>query len=148
MLWPGAAWGLSQRPVGGVETRLRPESGPRSTVRVSPWRIPRMITPRLPRTRGLSRCLVAVAVVIAVWVTTLGAGRVNMHAKPDALPALSVSTLAARYKANRRAIGGALKTARRIPDFTMARSLSRLLTPGRQFLSFDARGTGRTVEVL
>ncbi|GAA4623680.1 alpha/beta hydrolase family protein [Actinoallomurus vinaceus] len=107
-----------------------------------------MITPRLPRTRGLSRCLAAVAVVIAVWVTTLGAGRVNVYAKPDALPALSVSTLAARYKANRRAMGEAMKTARRIQDFAMARSLSRLLTPGRQFLSFDARGTGRTVEVL
>ncbi|MCO5995451.1 alpha/beta hydrolase [Actinoallomurus rhizosphaericola] len=107
-----------------------------------------MITPRLPRTRGLSRCLAAVAVVIAIWVTTLGAGRVNMYAKPGALPALSVSTLAARYKANRRAMGAALKTARRIQDFAMARSLTRLMTPGRQFLFFDARGTGRGVEVL
>jgi hypothetical protein len=107
-----------------------------------------MITPRLPRTPGLSRCLAAVAVVIAIWVTTLGAGRVNMYAKPGALPALSVSTLAARYKANRRAMGVAVQTARRIQDFAMARSLSGLLTPGRQFLSFDARGTGRTVEVL
>jgi hypothetical protein len=107
-----------------------------------------MITPRLPRARGLSRCLAAVAAVFAIWVTTLGAGRVNMYAKPGTLPALSVSTLAARYKVNRRAIGQALKTARRIQDFSLARSLSRLLVPGRQFLSFDARGTGRGVEVL
>lgn len=107
-----------------------------------------MVTPRLPRARGLGRCLAAVAVIIAVWVTTLGATRVNMYAKPGALPALSVSTLAARYKANRRAIGQALKTARRIRDRDRARALSRLLTPGRRFLSFDPRGTGRAVEVI
>jgi hypothetical protein len=106
-----------------------------------------MATPHLPR-RGLGRCLAAVAVIIAVWVTTLGAARVNLYAKPAALPALSVSTLAARYKANRRAMGQALRTARRIQDIDRARSLSRLLTPGRQFLSFDPRGTGRAVEVV
>jgi hypothetical protein len=33
-----------------------------------------MVTPRLPRARGLGRCMAAVAVIIAVWVTTLGAG--------------------------------------------------------------------------
>ncbi|MEV5753620.1 alpha/beta hydrolase [Actinoallomurus sp. NPDC052308] len=107
-----------------------------------------MTTPRLPRTRALKRCLAAVAAVVAIWVTTLGAGRVNMYAKPGALPALSVSTLAVRYKANRRAMGAALQTARRIQDFAMVRSLSRLMVPGRRFLFFDARGTGRAVEVL
>ncbi|MDN3355785.1 alpha/beta hydrolase [Actinomadura sp. DC4] len=88
------------------------------------------------------------AVIVAVWVTTLGATRVNVYAKPGALPALSVSTLAARYKANRRAIGEALKTALRVRDRDRARALSRLLTPGRRFLSFDPRGTGHAVEVL
>lgn len=107
-----------------------------------------MITPHLPRARSLGRCLAAVAVIVAVWVTTLGAARVNVYAKPGALPALSVSTLAARYKANRRAIAQALKTARRIQDRDRARALSRLLAPGRRFLSFDPRGTGRAVEVL
>jgi hypothetical protein len=107
-----------------------------------------MVTPRLPRARGLGRCLAAVAVIIAVWVTTLGATRVDLYAKPGALPALSVSTLAARYKANRRTIGQALRTARRIQDRDRARALSRLLTPGRRFLSFDPRGTGRAVEVI
>jgi hypothetical protein len=106
-----------------------------------------MVTPHLPR-HGLGRCLAAVAVIIAVWVTTLGASRVNVYAKPGALPALSMSTLAARYKANRRAIGQALKTARRIQDQARARALSGLLTPGRRFLSFDPRGTGRAVEVV
>jgi hypothetical protein len=107
-----------------------------------------MVTPRLPHARGLGRCLAAVAVVIAVWVTTLGAGRVNVYAKPDALPALSVSTLAARYTANRRAIAQALGTARRIQDGDRATALSRLLAPGRKFLSFDPRGSGRAVEVV
>ncbi|GAB2843654.1 alpha/beta hydrolase family protein [Actinoallomurus bryophytorum] len=107
-----------------------------------------MVTPRLPRARGLGRCLAAVAVIIAVWVTTLGAARVDLYARPGALPALSVSTLAARYKANRRAIGQALRTARRIQDGDRARALDRLLTPGRKFLFFDPRGTGRAVEVI
>ena len=107
-----------------------------------------MVTPRLPRARGLGRCLAAVVVIIAVWVTTLGATRVDVYAKPDALPALSVSTLAAHYSANRRTIEQALKTARRIRDRDRARALSRLLTPGRRFLSFDPRGTGRAVEVI
>jgi hypothetical protein len=107
-----------------------------------------MVTPHLPHVRGLGRCLAAVAVIIAVWVTTLGAGRVNVYAKPGALPALSVSTLAARYKANRRAIAQALKTAGRIQDSDRAHTLSQFLTPGRDFLSFDPRGTGRAVEVV
>ena len=107
-----------------------------------------MVTPRLLRVRGLGRCLAAVATIIAVWMTTLGAGRVNVYAKPAALPALSVSTLAARYKANRRAIGHALKTAQRIQDFDRALALGRFLTPGRDFLSFDPRGAGRAVEVV
>jgi hypothetical protein len=89
-----------------------------------------------------------VAVIIAVWVTTLGASRVNVYAKPGALPALSVSTLAARYKVNRRAMGQALKTARRIQDRDRVRALSDLLASGRRFLSFDPRGSGRAVEVV
>jgi hypothetical protein len=107
-----------------------------------------MVTPRLPRFRGLGRCLAVVAVIIAVWVTTLGAGRVNVYAKPGALPALSMSTLAARYKANRRVIGRALNTAERIQDTDRAHALSRFLTPGRDFLFVDPRGSGRAVEVI
>ncbi len=107
-----------------------------------------MVTTRLPHVRGLGRCLAAVAVIIAVWVTTLGAGRVDVYAKPDALPALSVSTLAVRYKANRRAIGQALRTAQRVHDAGRARALTSFLTPGRDFLSFDPRGNGRAVEVV
>jgi hypothetical protein len=107
-----------------------------------------MVTPRLPHVRGLGRCLAAVAVIIAVWVTTLGAGRANVYAKPGALPALSMSTLAARYKANRRVIGRALNTAQRIQDTDRAHALSRFLTPGRDFLFVDPRGSGRAVEVI
>jgi hypothetical protein len=107
-----------------------------------------MVTSRLPRVRGLGRCLGAVAAIIAVWVTTLGAGRIDVYAKPGALPALSVSTIAARYKANRRAIGQALRTAQRVRDLDRVRALNALLTPGRNFLSFDPRGTGRAVEVV
>jgi Alpha/beta hydrolase len=107
-----------------------------------------MVKPRLPRRRGLGRCLAVTAVIIAIWVTTLGAAKVDVYARPGALPALSVSTLAARYKANRRTIGQALRTARRVQDQERARALARLLAPGRQFLYFDPRGTGRAVEVL
>lgn len=107
-----------------------------------------MVTPRLPHTRGLGRGLAVVAVIIAIWVTTLGAGKVDVYARPGALPALSVSTLAARYKANRRTIGRALRTARRVQDRDRVRALGRLLAPGRRFLFFDPRGTGRAVEVI
>src|SRR5256885_47141 len=107
-----------------------------------------MVTPRLPRVRGLGRCLAAVAVIITVWMTTMGAGRINVYTKPDALPALSVSTLAARYEANRRSIERALRTAERIHDADRTQALSGLLAPGRDFLSFDPRGTGRAVEVV
>ena len=107
-----------------------------------------MATTRYPHVRGLGRCLAAVAVIFAVWVTTLGAGRVDLYAKPGALPALSVSTLAARFTANRRAIGQALRTAQRVRDTDRVRALTSFLTPGRTFLSFDPRGTGRAVEVV
>lgn len=107
-----------------------------------------MVKPRLPRARGLGRCVAVTAVILAIWVTTLGAAKVDVYAKPGALPALSVSTLAARYKANRRMIGQALRTARRVQDQGRARALARLLDPGRQFLYFDPRGTGRAVEIL
>jgi hypothetical protein len=107
-----------------------------------------MVTPRLPRVRGLGRCLAAVAVIITVWVATMGAGRVNVYTKPDALPALSVSTLAARYKVNRRSIERALRTAERVHDADRTLALSGLLAPGRDFLSFDPRGSGRAVEVV
>lgn len=107
-----------------------------------------MITPRLPHARGMGRCLAAVTVILTVWVTTLGAGRANVYAKPAALPALSASTLAARYAANRRAITQALRTAERIKDVERAQALSGLLAPGRDFLLFDPRDSGRAVEVI
>ena len=107
-----------------------------------------MVKPRLTHARGLGRCLAVTAVMLAIWVTTLGASKVDVYARPGALPALSVSTLAARYKANRKAIGQALRTARRVQDRARARALARLLAPGRQFLSFDPRGAGRVVEVF
>jgi hypothetical protein len=107
-----------------------------------------MVTPRLPRVRGLGRCLAAVVVIIAVWIATLGAGRVNMYAKPQALPALSVSTLAVRYTAIRRAMQQSLRTAQRVQDADRVAALTRFLAPGRTFLFFDPRGPGQAVEVL
>jgi alpha/beta hydrolase family protein len=107
-----------------------------------------MVEPRRPPARRLGRCLAVTGVILAIWVTTLGASKVDVYARPGALPALSVSTLAARYKANRRTIGQALKTARRVQDQDRARALTRMLAPGRQFLYVDPRGTGRAVEVL
>ncbi|MDI2131985.1 alpha/beta hydrolase [Yinghuangia seranimata] len=52
----------------------------------------------------------------------------------------------ARYDAVRADIAKALETAKRVRDSGMRHTLEAFA--GRQFLSFDARGTGRAVEVL
>lgn len=108
-----------------------------------------MRIPGARRTRRVRRCLAAVAVLFAVWVTTTGAGgRLDPYHRPAAVPALSATTLAARYKDNRRAIAQALRTAEHMQDRDRVRVFSGFLRPGRRFLSFDPRGTGRAVEVI
>jgi hypothetical protein len=90
----------------------------------------------------------AVAVLAAAGSTTAAASRPEVYAPPSPVPALSPSTLDARYQATARDITRALATARRAHDGERARALSALLAPGRRFLAFDPRGRGRAVEVL
>jgi alpha/beta hydrolase family protein len=101
------------------------------------------------RPRRLRRCLAAIAVLFAVWVTTTGAGgRLDPYHRPATVPALSATTLAVRYKDSRRTIAQALRTAERVRDRDRMRAFSAFLRPGRRFLSFDARGGGQAVEVV
>jgi alpha/beta hydrolase family protein len=101
------------------------------------------------RHRRLRRCLAAVAVLLVVWLTTTGAGgRLDPYQRPAAVPALSATTLATRYKDGRRAIAQALRTAKRVQDHDRARVFAAFLRPGRRFLAFDPRGAGRAVEVI
>jgi hypothetical protein len=65
------------------------------------------------------------------------------YAAPAALPDLSPQTLTARYTAVRHEIERAAVTARRVHG----PALSVFLDSSRRFLSFDARGPGKAVEV-
>ena len=60
------------RPAGCVPVA---DSGPRLAVPGQPGGVSQMVTPRLPRARGLGRSLAVVGVILAIWVTTLGASR-------------------------------------------------------------------------
>lgn len=95
----------------------------------------------------LNRGQAAVLALVAVALT-VGSGRGDPYAAPAALPPLSAATLTARFAAARQAIEAALGTAERVGDRDRARALAGLLRPGRTFLSFDARGDGRVVEVI
>lgn len=104
---------------------------------------------RTGRACRFRRCLAAVAVLFAVWVTTTGAGgRLDPYHRPAAVPALSATTLAVRYKDSRRAIAQALRTAEHVQDRDRVRVFSGFLRPGRRFLAFDPRAGGRAVEVV
>jgi hypothetical protein len=104
----------------------------------------------LRRYRGgrLRRYMAASGILFAMWAGTSDAGPSELYGKPAALPAISATTLAARYVANRRAIEQALHTAERVDDHDRVRAFSGFLRPGRRFLSFDPRSTGRAVEVV
>src|SRR5262245_29794382 len=104
-----------------------------------------MRMPGAPRGRRLRLCVAATAVCLAVWVTTAGAGPLDLYGRPAALPALSATTLAVRYAANRRVIEQAMRTAERVHDHDRVRVFSAFLRPGRSFLFFDPRSTGRAV---
>jgi hypothetical protein len=96
----------------------------------------------------LGRLLVGVLALGTVATTTAAAAHTDPYAPPGPLPPLSASTLTQRYAGTRTDIRKALVTARRLGDAGRIRSLSAMLAPGRTFLSFDARGTGRAVEVI
>jgi hypothetical protein len=107
-----------------------------------------MPKPGTPRVIRIRRFVMAVIVLLAVWGTTSGAVPLDFYGRPTALPALSVTTMAARYLANRRAIEQALQTAQSAHDHDRVRAFSAFLRPDRTFLSFDARSSGRAVEVI
>jgi hypothetical protein len=88
----------------------------------------------------LARLALASVSLVTVALPLTSAGP---YAAPAALPALSPQTLTARYAAVRHEIERAAATSRRVHGT----SLSAFLNPARRFLSFDARGSGRAVEV-
>ncbi|MFC5181586.1 alpha/beta hydrolase [Actinomadura harenae] len=99
--------------------------------------------------RIIGRRSAAAVAVLAVAGSTAAAGRVpDPYAAPGPLPGLTAGTLTARYAAVHDQIETARTTAERAHDGGRARALARFLSPGRSFLSFDARGSGRAVEVL
>ncbi|MFJ6613796.1 alpha/beta hydrolase [Streptomyces sp. NPDC091289] len=106
--------------------------------------------PRRPRLR---RTLLAVLVTFAVAVPVSGAAR------PAAVPApaptvlgplrdASPAALKERYGVNRADIRAAGRAASGHGDLKRAASLRAMAAPGRQFLAFDGRDGGRSVEVV
>ncbi|XVQ09014.1 alpha/beta hydrolase [Spirillospora sp. CA-255316] len=99
--------------------------------------------------RTLRRTAAAMTALAAVTTTAAAPGRAEPYAAPGALPALSGAySLAARFDAVARDIRRAHADAARAQDGGRLKALSGFLAPGRRFLSFDARGHGRAVEVL
>jgi hypothetical protein len=104
--------------------------------------------------RRLRRGLLAAVVAASVAVPLAGAARPTAvpAPAPAALGPLTArggtTELARRYTADRAAIVAAEKLAARYGDQQRAAELAELARPGRQFLSFDGRDGGRTVEVL
>ncbi|MEN3538318.1 alpha/beta hydrolase [Microbispora sp. ZYX-F-249] len=98
------------------------------------------------RTRA-GRAVLASLVTAALCVPVPAAARARATAPaPANLPALTAATLPARYAANRAVITSAARMAEAKGDLRRARALRAMA--GRAFLSFDARGDGRAVEVL
>ncbi|NKZ04573.1 alpha/beta hydrolase [Actinomadura latina] len=95
-----------------------------------------------------ARTTVAAVSLLAVGAAGPAAGSAELYAAPAPAPALSSTTLDARYGATGRDIGRALATAEHLHDADRTRALSALLAPGRRFLAFDPRGDGRAVEVI
>lgn len=106
-----------------------------------------------PRRRRLRRTLLAAIVTFAVAVPVSGAAR------PAAVPApaptalgplrdASPAVLEERYAVSRRDIRAAERAADRHGGLRRAASLRAMAAPGRQFLSFDGRDGGRSVEVV
>ncbi|RAY15698.1 hypothetical protein DPM19_07905 [Actinomadura craniellae] len=91
--------------------------------------------------------VMAITAVVAV-VPAAGAARPDPYPVPRPLPALSATTIDARYAAADREIRSALEVAGWARDTGRVRALTALLRPGRRFLSFDGRGDGRAVEVI
>ncbi|NUV71208.1 hypothetical protein G6W57_29270 [Streptomyces sp. CAI-121] len=109
--------------------------------------------PDRPRRPRLRRALLAALVTFAVAVPVSGAAR------PEAVPApaptalgplrdASPAALAERYAVSRSDIRAAGRAAEAHGDLKRANSLRGMAAAGRQFLSFDGRDGGRSVEVV
>ncbi|MCI4044023.1 alpha/beta hydrolase [Streptomyces sp. TRM75563] len=109
--------------------------------------------PDRPRRPRLRRTLLAALVTFAVAVPVSGAAR------PAAVPApaptalgplrdASAAALEKRYGVSRADIRAAGRAAKAHGDLKRAASLRAMAAPGRQFLSFDGRDGGRSVEVV
>ncbi|WP_069742847.1 alpha/beta hydrolase [Streptomyces sp. EN23] len=109
--------------------------------------------PDRPRRPRLRRSLLAALVTFAVAVPVSGAAR------PEAVPApaptvlgplrdASTAALAERYAVSRSDIRAAGRTAEAHGDLKRADSLRGMAVTGRQFLFFDGRDGGRSVEVV
>lgn len=105
------------------------------------------------RRRRLRRTLLAALVTFSVAVPVSGAAR------PAAVPApaptvlgplrdASAAALEERYGLSRADIRAAGRAASGHGDLKRAASLRAMAAPGRQFLSFDGRDGGRSVEVV
>ncbi|MFI7234659.1 alpha/beta hydrolase [Streptomyces cyaneofuscatus] len=106
-----------------------------------------------PLRRRLRRTLLAALVTFSVAVPVSGAAR------PAAVPApaptvlgplrdASAAALEERYGVSRADIRAAGRAASGHGDLKRAASLRAMAAPGRQFLSFDGRDGGRSVEVV
>ncbi|PSK69834.1 hypothetical protein C6W96_24800 [Streptomyces sp. CS149] len=109
--------------------------------------------PDRPRRPRLRRSLLAALVTFAVAVPVSGAAR------PEAVPApaptvvgplrdASPVALEERYAVSRSDIRAAGRAAEAHGDLKRADSLRGMAAAGRQFLSFDGRDGGRSVEVV
>ncbi|MFD5201504.1 alpha/beta hydrolase [Streptomyces sp. NPDC058375] len=106
-----------------------------------------------PRRRRTRRALLAALVTFAVAVPVSGAAR------PAAVPAPAPTALGQlrdaapgalekRYAVSRQGIRAAGRMAAGHGDLKRVASLRAMAAPGRQFLSFDGRDGGRSVEVV
>ncbi|MFI0778369.1 alpha/beta hydrolase [Streptomyces sp. NPDC021212] len=106
------------------------------------------------RVRGrIRRTLLGVLVAASVAVPVAGAARPAAvpAPAPSVLPALTAATpaaLDARYAAHRADIRAAERMAAGHGDRRRAAALREMADPARQFLSFDGRDGGRSVEVF
>ncbi|WTW96011.1 alpha/beta hydrolase family protein [Streptomycetaceae bacterium NBC_01309] len=98
--------------------------------------------------RRVRTVLAATLAAAAVALTTAAAPTGDPYAAPTAATAPLGVDPSARYSAVRDDIDRAWETARRVHDDAKQKALARFLAPGRQFLAFDARGSGQAVEVF
>ncbi len=94
----------------------------------------------------LRSMIVIAAAATAVLATTAAALPGSPADRPQPLPALTTSALAARYAADSGMIVRAARAAGRAGDTDLARALDGMR--GHHFLDFSADGPGQAVEVI